>query len=186
MNHLGSYSDCDLIKLLKQGDEAAFNEIYNRYWVKLYNDSYKRLKDEALSADIIQDVFADIWIKRESKNIENLGAYLHSAARYHVFLLYKKNKHITAFEEPLEMIAIDSCQADSVFHEKELRECIALWLEMQPEKRREVFRLKFAEDLSTKEISEKLNVSQKTVQNQFSTSLNLLRSHLAKLLSVLL
>jgi len=84
------------------------------------------------------------------------------------------------------MMAIDSCRVDSVFHEKELRQCIAIWLEMQPEKRREVFRLKFSEELSTKEISQKLNVSQKTVQNQFSTSLNLLRTHLAKLLSVLL
>lgn len=186
MNHLSSYSDCDLIKLLKQGDEAAFNEIYNRYWLKLYNDSYKRLKDEALSADVIQDVFADVWIKRETKNIENLGAYLHSAARYHVFLLYKKNKYIAAFEEPVEAIAIDSCQVDSIFHEKELRECIAIWLEMQPEKRRQVFRLKFGEDLSTREISQILNVSQKTVQNQFSTSLSLLRTHLGKLLSVLL
>jgi len=186
MGQLSEYADCDLIELLKQGDQAAFNEIYNRYWLKLYNDCYKRLKNEALSADVIQDVFADIWIKRESKNIENLGAYLHSAARYQVFLLYKKNKQITAFEEPVEMMAIDACQADSVFHEKELRECIAIWLEMQPEKRREVFRLKFSEDLSTKEISRKLNVSQKTVQNQFSTSLNLLRSHLAKLLSILI
>jgi RNA polymerase sigma-70 factor (ECF subfamily) len=185
MEPLSEYADCNLIKLLEHGNEAAFNEIYNRYWVKLYNECYKRLKDEALSADIIQDIFADVWIKRGSKHIENLGAYLHSAARYHVFLLYKKNKHIAAFEEPIEMMAIESRQADSVFHEKELRECIAIWLEMQPQKRREVFRLKFAEDLSTKEISEKLNVSQKTVQNQFSTSLSLLRSHLGKLLSIL-
>jgi len=186
MKQLSEYADCDLIKLLKQGDKVAFNEIYNRYWLKLYNDCYKRLKDEALSADVSQDVFADLWIKRESKNVENLGAYLHSAARYQVFLLYKKNKRIAAFEEPVDMMAIDSCRVDSVFHEKELRQCIAIWLEMQPEKRREVFRLKFSEELSTKEISQKLNVSQKTVQNQFSTSLNLLRTHLAKLLSVLL
>jgi len=186
MNYLGNYPDCELIALLKQGDETAFNEIYNRYWLKLYNECYKRLKDESLSADVIQDVFADIWIKRESKNIENLGAYLHSAARYHVFLLYKKNKHLIALDEPIEMMAAEAQLADSIFHEKELRECIAIWLKMQPEKRREVFRLRFAEELSTKEISEQLNVSQKTVQNQFSTSLSLLRTHLAKLLTVLL
>ena len=186
MEYLGGLTDRELITLLKEGDEAAFNEIYNRYWHKLYNECYKRLKDEALSADVIQDVFADVWLKRQERNIENLCAYLHSAARYHVFLLHKKSKYTTAFEEPLEFMAIDAQQADSIFHEKELRECIAIWLELQPEKRKEVFRLKFAEELSTREISEKLNVSQKTVQNQFSTSLSLLRSHLGKILSIML
>ncbi len=180
------YTDCELVDLLKEGNEGAFNEIYNRYWRKLYNECYKRLKDDELSADVIQDIFADLWIKRANKNIDNLAAYLHTSTRYQVFLLYKKNKQITCFEEPVECIAISSLQADSIFHEKELRECIAIWLEMQPEKRREVFRLRFGEDLSTREISELLNVSQKTVQNQFTTSINLLRTHLGKLLSLLI
>jgi len=182
MKLLDKHTDVELVDLLKQGDESAFNEIYDRYWQKLYNECYKRLKDEDLSADVIQDIFADLWVKRENKNIDNLAAYLHTTARYQVFLLYKKHKHITGFIEPIECMAISAFQADSVFFEKELRECIAIWLEMQPEKRREVFRLKFGEELSTREISERLHVSQKTVQNQFTTSLNQLRSHLAKLL----
>jgi len=58
MKLLNSLRDDELVTLLKQGDEAAFSEIYERHWLKLYNESHKRLKDEALCADVIQDVVA--------------------------------------------------------------------------------------------------------------------------------
>ena len=53
---------------------------------------------------------------------------------------------------------------------------------MQPEKRREIFRLRYEEDLSTKEISELLNIPQKTVQNNLNLTMNGLRSAVAKMI----
>ena len=101
-------------------------------------------------------------------------------------MLYRKNNRQPFFETPLECMASPVLFTDSVYEVKELKDCINEWMHLQPEKRREVFRLKFIEDKSTKEISEVLNLSQKTVQNQFTTSLHSLRSTLSKLLMVLL
>jgi len=178
-------TDPQLVYLLNKGDEGAFNEIYKRFWKKVYNESYKRLRDADLTEDIVQDVFADLWIKRFNRDIENLNAYLISATRYQVFSLYKKNNKQPFFETALEYLAHPSLAADSVYEIKELRDCISEWMNLQPTKRREVFRLKFIEDKSTKEISEVLNISQKTVQNQFTTSLHSLRSTLSKILFIL-
>jgi len=58
-----SLTDSQLADLLHEGDEGAFNEIYKRFWKKIYNESYKRLKDAELAEDVVQDVFADLWIK---------------------------------------------------------------------------------------------------------------------------
>jgi len=179
-------TDSQLADLLHEGDEDAFNEIYRRFWKKIYNESYKRLQDTELAEDVVQDVFADLWTKRFNRNIENLGAYLVIATRYQVFMLYKKNNSQPFFERPLEYVNHPSVFADSVYEVKELKDCINEWMSMQPEKRREVFRLKFIEDKSTREISEVLNISQKTVQNQFTISLHSLRSTLSKLLVLLL
>jgi RNA polymerase sigma factor (sigma-70 family) len=179
-------TELQLADLLRKGDEDAFNEIYKRFWKKIYNESYKRLRDTELTEDIVQDVFADLWIKRFNRDIENLGAYLISATRYQVFMLYKKSNKQPFFETPLEYLAHPSLAADSAYEVKELHDCIYEWMNLQPEKRREVFRLKFIEDRSTKEVSEVLNISQKTVQNQFTTSIHSLRSTLSKLLLVLL
>lgn len=185
MGAFNSYCDNELLALLTQDDEGAFSEIYDRYWLKLYNESYKRLKDKALCADIIQDIFADLWLNREHKKIENLAAYLFTAVRYRIFSLYKKEKMMGVFTDSIEAMAAAVSNPDSVFFEKEIRECIALWLNMQPEKRRQVFNMKFAQDLSTREISELLHVSQKTVQNQFTTSIKQLRLHLEKIMFLL-
>lgn len=186
MRPLNSFRDDELVTLLTQGDELAFSEIYERYWLKLYNESYKRLKDEALCADLIQDVFADLWLNKDCRKIENLVAYLSTAVKYRIFSLYKKEKNAGAFSEPIELIAASANDPDSLFFEKEIRECIDIWLNMQPEKRRKVFAMKFCQDLSTREISEILHVSQKTVQNEFTISLKQLRIHLGKIISLML
>jgi len=186
MRSLHSLRDDELVTLLTQGDEAAFSEIYERYWLRLYKECYKRVKDEARCADIVQDVFADLWLSREGREIENLSAYLFTTVRYSIFSLYKKEKNLEAFTEPLEFISACVADPNSLFYEKEIRECINIWLNMQPEKRKQVFAMKFCQDLSTREISEILHVSQKTVQNQFTTSLKQLRVHLAKIISLVL
>ncbi|TSJ40217.1 sigma-70 family RNA polymerase sigma factor [Mucilaginibacter corticis] len=178
-------SDSQLTGLLKKGDEGAFNEIYRRFWKKVYNESYKRLRDTDLSEDLVQDVFSDLWLKRFDRDIENLGAYLITATRYQVYLVYKKNNKQPYFEKPLDNIADVTVACDSLYELNDLKDCISQWMSLQPIKRREVFRLKFIEDKSTKEISEFLNISQKTVQNQFTTSLHSLRSTLSKLLLLL-
>lgn len=179
---LNTLSDSQLVDLLSKGDQDAFDIIYRRYWKKVYNESYKRLRNAELSEDLVQDVFADLWLKRFGKVIDNLGAYLTLSVRYQVFMVYKKSSKFPFFELPLADIEDLSTNNASV---NELKDCIDKWMSLQPEKRREVFRLKFIEDRSTKEISEVLHISQKTVQNQFTTSLHSLRSTLSKLLMFL-
>lgn len=179
-----SFADLQLIDLIRSGDEPAFDEAYKRYWKKLYSEAYKRLRNAELCEEVIQDVFADLWIKREHKQIEQLFPYLVTAVRYQVYMLYKKGKSMPVFEEPLAHMAQESLQADSLFYEKELKESINLWLTMQPEKRREIFKMRFMQELSTREIAEILGVSQKTVQNQLLTATASLRTALGKVVSV--
>jgi len=186
MRCLNSFPDNELIALLQGDDKAAFTEIYERYWLKLYNETHKRVKDEALSADIIQDVFADLWLNRNDRKIDNLCAYLFTAVRYRVFTLYKKEQHLSEFSAPIDFMIASTSDPASIFFEKEILECIRIWLDMQPAKRRQIFVMKFAQDLSTREVSEILNISKKTVHNQFATSLKSLRLHLGKILSLLL
>ena len=82
-------------------------------------------------------------------------------------------------------MALSYLEADSLLNVKELKNCVAIWLTMQPEKRAEVFRLKYMEDLSTREISEHLGISQKTVQNQLITSFTSLREFVKKMMILL-
>ncbi|RAJ35458.1 RNA polymerase sigma-70 factor (ECF subfamily) [Pedobacter cryoconitis] len=135
--------------------------------------------------EVVQDVFSDLWMKKERKNIDNIYAYLLGAIRYQVYMLYKKGKTTPHFEAPLDHLLLSSMQADSLFKEKELKWCISVWLAIQPVKRAAIFRMKYMDDRSTKEISEVLNISQKTVQNQLLHAFSDLRGGLNRIMAFL-
>lgn len=181
-----TYTDQELTALLIGNDSHAFDEIYQRYWKRFYNEAYKRLRNPELCEELVQDVFSDLWAKRGQKPIDQLSGYLSTAVKYQVFMQYKRGNKIPVFEEALEHVAEDSLLADSMFELKELKARIEEWLMTQPEKRREIFKMRFMDELSTKEISEILGLSQKTVQNQLITATNSLRGTLGDALVILI
>jgi len=177
-----NHTDSELLLLLQQGDREAFDEIYRRYWKPLFRETIKRLKESTFAEEVVQDVFVDLWINRSSRSITQLYPYLLSAVRYQVFMLYKKHQKMPFFEEPLEHMSFSHDKADSQFFLNELLEGIQTWLTKQPEKRREIFRLRYLEQLSTREIAEQLDITQKTVQNQLINGQESLRAAVSKLL----
>lgn len=171
MKAYDSYSDNELVTLLQQGSEESFAEIYNRYWVELYDAAYQRLKNKEQVEDIIQDVFVKLWIRRAELNINNAQAYLHTAIRFRVFNYVERENVHESFFEPFESIVSPHQSADERVLEKELLDLVQAYIESLPRKRKEIFLLHTRDNLSTKEIAERLNISQKTVQNQLGTTM---------------
>lgn len=176
-------SDEQLFLLVKQHDHTAFDQLYNRHWLSLFNKAYKRLGDKDACSDILQDIFTDLWIKRAVRNIDNFTAYMSVAVRNKIYTLLSQGKASGYFGKSFEDIpTIDT--ADSKFNQKEISRLIQLWMENLPGKRREIFRLRFYEGASTRQISESLNISQKTVQNQLLLAFKDLRLHLTDYLTI--
>jgi len=155
-----------LCDLLSKDDKQAFDEIYNYFWASMFDNAYKRLKNKEQCKDIVQDIFTDLWIKRGTVKIENLGAYLFTAVRYQVIKYAAQNKAPASFFEIYESIAVSPLTADSNLENKEIEELIQSWLNSLPEKRRKVLMLRYRNDFSSKDIADQLKISQKTVQNQ--------------------
>ena len=175
MQTLPSYNDQELLALMAQNDHKAFEELWNRYWELAFNVAYKRLKDKEQCQDIVQDLFIDIWKRKSTLAIDNFPAYLNSAIRYKSYRLLTRKKTEDLAFEPFSTIIATAMRADDLLIEKELKILVDSWLDALPAKRKEIFLLYFKENLSTKEIAEKLNISQKTVQNQIGTSARELR-----------
>lgn len=172
-------SDRELFHLIKKDDRLAFDELYNRYWLPLFNKAYKRLRDKEACSDILQDIFTDLWNKRATRDIENISAYLQGAVKNKIFSLLAEGKVSGFFIQPFENM-VSASSADSSFNQKEINHLLYLWMQTLPEKRREIFRLKYYEGASTRVISEQLNISQKTVQNQLLLAFNDLRVHISR------
>ena len=186
MSNFETYQDSELVHLLLQDDKNAFDELYRRYWSILFNAAYKRIRSIDLSKDITQEVFIDLWLRRGKVQIENIQAYLHTAVRFQVLKLISLEKLNTSFIEPFENMAISSLNADGEMIDKELFKLFETWLNTLPEKRKAIFVMHYMEKLSTKEIAERLDISQKTVQNQLGRSVQGLRSSLNQYMLILI
>lgn len=177
-----NYTDNELTTLIHNGDEPAFAELYNRYWLELYDTAYMRLRNKEQVEDIIQDIFIKLWIRRAELQIQNPQAYLHTAVRFRVFNYVERKSAHESFYEPFESIAYSSSPADEKILEKELLDLVHAYIEALPDKRKQIFLMHIKENLSTKEIAERLNISQKTVQNQLATSMQGLHNKIAPII----
>lgn len=179
-------SDSNLLARICKGDERAFYLLYKRYWKGLYNSAYKRLKDHDLCENAVQNVFVDLWKRRLDLSIENISAYLYSAVKYQVFAQVSKRRGEVYFMKPFESIVESPFSADGELIEKELQQVLEKWLHSLPEKRRKIFLMYYENELSSREISERLSIAQKTVQNQVRTATKSLRVKLAQFMSLIL
>ena len=179
-------SDTLLLQQVEQGSKQAFNVLFEKYWEKAYSDAYKRIKEYDAAKDIVQEIFTHIWINRETLHIENLPAYLHFAIRNRVIKFISKQKLIHPFFNILDNIPEKNSQADAQLLWKEFFKSYEALLETLPPKRQIIFRLRYQEDLSTKDISMQLGVTRKTVQNQLGKAIETLKVSLLHILSIAL
>jgi len=177
MEPYSKLTDAELTDLMRSGHHAAFTEIYHRYKKLLYHHAYQRLRNEEEVDDIIHELFTTLWIKRETLVLKtNLIGYLYTATRNRIldFVSHQKveSEYIASFQG-----FIDRTEnfTDFLLREKQLRALIDKEIALLPAKMREVFEMSRKEGLSHKEISEKLNVSEKTVKSQVNNALKILR-----------
>lgn len=169
---------------MAEGSRDAFGKLFQKYWEKLYVSASRKLSDAELAKEVVHDIFLDLWRRRETIQITHLPAYLQKALHYRVInhLLARKD---TFFFDVLENPGTSLYEADQQLLEKDLTALISSWVEALPEKRREIFVRHYFQHLTTKEIAEEMNISQKTVQNQLSLSLQFLRTNYGHLLPLL-
>ncbi len=174
--------DLELYSLAKSGDENAFTMLYRRHWQSLFNGAYKRLQCKDQSQDIVQNIFIDFWERRNSVDVGNVQAYLHTAVRFQVFKYTARQPQNAQLLNSFEASLAAAGHADDAVLEEEIRTLLSLWIEALPFKRREIFLHHYFEGLSTSEIATRLNIARKTVQNQLNTATIELRTKFDKIL----
>ncbi|MBC9933022.1 RNA polymerase sigma factor [Chitinophaga qingshengii] len=179
------YTDEQLIALLKESDEAAFSEIYDRYRQRLYRSASRKLAAPEQAEEIVQDVFLDIWKRREQLEIRHLPAYLEQAVRFRLINFVTRQK-IPAFFDLFDTVLFSPYEADQLLKQKDLVNLIKAWIDVLPKNQRHIFIQHYLQELSVKEIAHAMALSPKTVQNNLSLSLQYLRTRLSSLTTILL
>ena len=88
-----------LVLGLNQSHSAAFEEIYSRYWFKIYRIAFNQTGNKEEAEELVQDVFLSIWNRRETIVIHNLDLYLVISIKNKVYDLIRSKINFRKYQE---------------------------------------------------------------------------------------
>lgn len=169
-----------LIFSLKNGSYKAFERIYQLYAKRLFAYSMQFTKSQEESEEIVQDVFMRLWTNRTKIRQENtLRSLLYIMTKHYLINAFRTKINQPEFEEYVHYR--NELSVDETSQHLEYEEFIAKFhaiLKTLPETQQKVITLSKIEQLTNKEIAEKLSLSEQTVKNQLSLGLKFLKEKL--------
>ncbi len=180
MKNYDKLTDADLITLLKQGNEEAFVEIYQRYWEILLNAAYQRLRSREDAEEVVQEIFVNFYFRRSEIDPKStLEAYLKTALKFKVIDTYRLQQlHYKHIDNLIAETTLYAASPEDQLDSKEFNRNILSLCRKLPEKCREVFIMFRFEELSHKEIAERAAISVSTVKKHLHKAMLFLREEL--------
>ena len=156
-----------LIKDMRRGDVYSFDEIYKKYNKKIYSFSLKFLKNKEDAENVVQELFLNLWRKRaDLKDQYNFDSYLftitYNMIRKHFRKLQREEKYHADYGKSIPLVD-DSTNTDVEYNN--LIELAEAAINHLPARQKEVYHLSMKKGLTSKEISIKLGISKRTVEN---------------------
>ncbi|MFY9153521.1 MAG: RNA polymerase sigma-70 factor [Prolixibacteraceae bacterium] len=178
----------DLFYLIKQGDQQALGTFFTIYFARLNDFARKIVGVEAISQDIVQEVFLKVWEKRADIEVVNIEAFLFRLVRNRCIDYIKHTKVENNRMEKIqfkskfeELYRIDFVGNEPyLLIEKELQLQIEKTIQSLPDRCREVFIHSRIHGLKNREVAEKLNISIKNVERHLSRALQSFRENLSE------
>lgn len=171
-------SDVQLWAAIRNNDEMAFNELFKRYWIRLYKTAYQYLKDKETSEEVVHDVFLNIWSRRSTLEIVSFSSYMLMSIRYQIYnrMRAAKSPIIYDINDIATNVASNPNTGEYRVEEQELHQEMYDYLEKLPKRCREIFCMSRIDQLSNHEIAGKLGISKRSVENQLTVALKHLRT----------
>lgn len=165
-----------LLKRLKNDDEAAFKVLFNDFYSKLYYFVLEFIPLRDIAENIVQDTLVTLWNKRNQlKDDSNLTSYLFTVAKNNSLKKLRDKKYSQKlFSNTMDVGELDlnvetlSTVDTSVCAFMDIEQIIQETLASLPPQCRKVFELSRFQEMKNREIAEELNISIKTVEKHIS------------------
>jgi RNA polymerase sigma-70 factor (ECF subfamily) len=170
---------------LKQGNKHAFSLLFTTYYKDMVLFGGNFLPDQAACEDMVQSIFLKLWSERATLFIEtSLKSYLLKSVRNacldeirHRNIVQEHESYVASYG-----LSEDSTDTENYILYSDLQKHLQHALEQMPESCREAFELNRFEGLKYREIAEKLNLSERTVEVRISKAIDFLRKQLREFL----
>ena len=172
-----------MVESLKSGDMTVFDEIYRKYCHKLFEFVYHITKNESDAEEIVQEVFLKLWeSKHRLDSYRSFDSYLFTIAYNTTISLMRKRisekKYVDHIIQ-MQHVSQDYDQADEIQF-VQLSNQVNILISHLPARQKEVFTLNREKGLTYKEIAERLEISENTVENHMAKALRYLKENMKK------
>lgn len=175
------HTENNLFRAIANGDEKAFEQLFNQYRNKVYTIAWKITGSEALAEEIVLDVFLKVWLKREQlPGLEYFTAWLFTITRNRVFKTLKQlaqqatNQSITDQEEWLLPPVASSSEQ---LLEKEYRQILHDAVSRLSPQQKKVYHLIKENGMKREEAAKALNLSPETVKRHLAEAMQVIRTY---------
>ncbi|SKB62457.1 RNA polymerase sigma-70 factor, ECF subfamily [Salegentibacter holothuriorum] len=174
-------NDLILVEHLKNGDEASFQILFNKYQEDIYYYAKSLVKIEVQAEEIVQDVFIKVWVNRHLLEPEkSFKAFIFTITRNLAFNFLKKAAND---RELISRVFYESQKSykptDINLTEDEYKKLSQRAVTSLPPRCQLIFKMSREEGKSYEEISNELNISANTVKNQMTKALGNIREFLS-------
>lgn len=172
------YDDEELMLEIKADNMFAFDILYKKYSKRLYKFGYSIIKSREETENLVQDVYLNLWEHRyKVQKNSSIKYYLFTIAYNSAISIIKKKAKESQYFEYIKSLQENIEESVNVELEyNELKKKYDEIIKELPLRQKEIFYLHRIEGLKYKEISNRLNISINTVENQMSRALKTIRA----------
>jgi RNA polymerase sigma-70 factor, ECF subfamily len=173
----------------KYDDELAFELLFRKYYIRLFNFANKFIANSAESEEIVQEVFLNIWNKRDQLQLDEvIRPYLFKSIQNLCFNFLKHKKLIDNYYSIIEVVYKNQSEEFNTYESllyTELQEKVDVAIQSLPDQCRKIFQMSRQDGLKYNEIATELGISVKTVETQMSRALSKLKDELRDYLVII-
>ncbi|MDF2853788.1 MAG: polymerase sigma-70 factor [Sphingobacterium multivorum] len=172
-----NFEDENLIYKFSSGDKAAFKSVFATYYPALCFFASKILGSPTEAEDLVMDVFAKIWQRKDQpKEIKNISSFLYATVRNAGIDLLRKGKKqlfVEGIAEVAELDINEVLEAEAVY--AQLLQKVYEQIELLPPQCQLIFKMLFLEGQTTQQVAERLKLSVQSVRNQKTRAIDILK-----------
>lgn len=162
---------------IKRGDQQSLSELYCCSYSQLFNYGFKIVQDESLVEDCIQQLFLNVWSKRDVvSEAKSVKSYLFTSFRRLIFRRLKKQRNQAKRNHRYSQLQFENIPTREeliILYESEQykKSRLQFALDSLSKRQRQAIYLKYYNGLSNKEISDVMDVNKQSVYNHISKAI---------------
>ena len=179
-----SHKEEDITCLLNQisaGDSSCFEKMYKQYFKKCYSIALYYVQSTSFAEDVLSEVFLTLWNKREHlKDIKDWDSYLFITVKNHAITFLEKNlpNNLSSIDVLTIEIPDNYLTPEEKLLKNEMEETMQKAILQLPAKTRLVYCMVKEEHMTYKQISETLDISERTVNSHMTVAIRKLTESL--------